>query len=136
MAILSDNPVLREADILECAAGGLTPYEALSTSIAQSDVAYVIEWEGAPAAYWGWRVIPEGCFAWMLSTPEMDRRPLHTARESARLLAWLHDTYPAVYVYVHIGHTTSLRWLKWLGFTRHNTHGDFITMVARNGGRA
>lgn len=111
---------LREADKRECIAAGLLPEQALQASIDASDQCFkMVGPDGEILAYWGYTVgspLTWACFAWMLSTPAIERNKMYAGRISLRLLEQLLDTYGEVFVTVHNEYGLSIRWLEWMGF--------------------
>jgi hypothetical protein len=58
------------------------------------------------------------CF-WMVGTDNINKHPVAFARCSREVTARVIDKYKWTKNYVDARNTTSIRWLKWLGFTIH-----------------
>lgn len=130
---------LRWEDEEECAAGGMSPGEAVLDSIRRSTEAYTVVWEGEVLAYWGVRedcIIGGRASVWMLSTPAMDRYPRWTARSSRYLVEQLLSDHYYLSAFVDCEYTRAVRWLEWLGFERGSKLGRFMEMHITRGGAA
>jgi hypothetical protein len=114
-------PHLRPADAAEIhAASGRTAEQALLTSLALSTHAWTAVIDGRPACIWGAGplslVLGRGC-PWLLGTSEVERQARPFLRLSRAFLAEMRATYPELENHVDARNRTSLRWLRWLGFT-------------------
>jgi len=125
--------VLREADAWECAAGGLTPEEALRKSAERSNEAWAISVDEKLCAIWGYSggLLSSTCHAWLLTTPEVERHPVRFLRSSRRIVSHLLTLYPSVMVLVHRPYIKAVAWLSWLGFDRVASDDTFHLMERR-----
>jgi len=120
---------LRSADVEECAAGGLTPQQAVRCSVAFADRAYA-EWFGDELlCLWGYRAEGPTANMWMLSTPNVDLHPRLFARETRAILGMMLREFARVRCTVHNGHTQAVRWLEWLGFTPASALNENFTLM-------
>lgn len=129
MTLEGEMIVLRDADARECWAGGMSPEEALHSSIAGSDEVFIARIDGEIAAVWGYRVdsvISGSISAWLLSTPQADAFPIAFARQSMQTLNAMN--YRNITVNVHEDYAKAIRWLKWLGFRETGYSPAFIQM--------
>jgi ribosomal protein S18 acetylase RimI-like enzyme len=132
---------MREADARECAAYGLTPYEALALSEKRSHRWFEVWHEGELIAEWGWRLdsfLTGSASVWMLSFEPAARHRVFVARASVELMDQLLAEFTTLRCEVHAQYTLAVRWLYWLGFRVKDMYpvGDelFLTMIARRGG--
>lgn len=131
---------LREPDTMECIAMGLSPYDAVSQSIAGSWESFEVRMEpkGELLAVWGYRPRSELGLTvdmWCLTTNVIDANRMAFARESRRLLGLLLEEFRAIECLVHVHHQAAVRWLKWLGFRATKSKDGFLTMRReRHGG--
>lgn len=114
-------PHLRPADVDEVyASRGLAPEPAMLSSLGRSTQAWTALIDGGPVCMWGVGplslVLGKGC-PWLLGTCEVDRHAKTFLRQSRVFLREIQATYPELENFVDARHGTSLRWLKWLGFT-------------------
>ena len=113
---------LRESDVAEVvAAHGKSPKEVLTESIDISSSCFVMIHEGKVegvfgiSEHYGWGI------PWMLATDKLHQFHLKFLRVSRIVVAvWLQE-YPSLTNYVDSRHTEAIKWLKWLGFTIHET---------------
>jgi hypothetical protein len=138
LAVLAGN--LRSADLAEMdATTDLEPLEALAASVAASEMAWVITFEGEPIAIFG--VAPTGApgsgMVWLVGTPRMDDARLGLGRITAAGIAMMHSRYPCLWNYIDARHKRTLRWLTWAGFRLleahpdHGRHGELFYTFAR-----
>jgi hypothetical protein len=119
---VSDN--MREGDVEDCWAGGLSAYDALARSFENSTVAYTLFEPDSlvPAAVLGVSESPfDPSFGtiWMLGTDGIRK---HRYRFLRNCKPFLKDLYEetgkqALYNYTYAGNTLHHAWLRWLGFT-------------------
>lgn len=116
--------VLRQSDQAELiAAYGLSPTEALQKSVAASKQAWAIVFAGKLEGVVGvneyrrnWYEKPAG-IPWLLATDKFPEFRISLAKEVKRRLKSLTERYAYLFNYVDSRNTTSIAWLKWLGFT-------------------
>jgi hypothetical protein len=56
---------------------------------------------------------------WMLGTPVLDRHSRVLVRETPEYIGKMLNAFPHLVNFVHAKNTTSMRWLRRLGFTLH-----------------
>ena len=113
---------MREADKAEVwASHKHSTAEALTASFAASTVAFTGLVDGVPAAMWG--VGGTGSFLqligspWLLGTPDAVKNARFFLKVNRLHIQYFQQLYPRLQNYVHMGNTTSIKWLKWCGFT-------------------
>jgi hypothetical protein len=134
MEPLDCNAQLRAADVEEVLAFGYTPYEALRQSMLNSLKAYMVEANGVPVAFWGYSSeswLSGTGYAWLLTTPEIEKHKYRFARSSKRIVAWLLTIYSRLIVAVHVNHMESRKWLEWLGFKYLHGEGTLYMVKER-----
>lgn len=140
--LLSKN--LRDRDVEECLAHGVTPLQALSLGLTHSRSVYtLISPEGEPCGMLGVGDSPlPGLGAiWMLGSKDLERFPMTLVRQSKIVLDKLFNEtpYDGLYNYVYANNTLHVQWLKWLGFSLLRTiqlppfQRDFIEFVKLRG---
>ncbi|HEX7857491.1 MAG TPA: hypothetical protein VF503_27735 [Sphingobium sp.] len=111
---------MRQSDVDELNARlGLTPLEALSTSIHISSHGWVIvDGKGKPIAMFGAAPIPDQLgkgAMWLLGTDGVERHGRRIALNTRRYLDRMNDAYPYLWNYVDARNAASLRWLHGAG---------------------
>lgn len=106
---------MRAADVLECAAMGYAPKQALRTSLAQSSQAWTAKVDGIPEAMFG-LVISNALGGigrpWMLGSDAIYRHPREMLRCGDYLLrCWL-DSIRSLEGYVWTGNDRAIRMLR------------------------
>ena len=119
--ILFEN--LRAADLAECRAYGRENIrESIRGSAARSVLCWTAFIDGEMAAILGCAPISllGGVGSpWMLGTPVLDRRSRVLVRQTPEYIAAMLRAFPHLVNFVHRENTTSVRWLRRLGFTLH-----------------
>lgn len=114
---------LRASDLAECRAYG---HPDTAASIASCVNRSVLCWtglvDGELAAIIG--VAPVSILTgvgspWMLGTPVLDRHQRVLVRMTPEYISRMLKAFPHLVNYVHAKNTTSVRWLRRLGFTLH-----------------
>jgi hypothetical protein len=114
---------LRASDLAECRAYGRSD---IAASIASCVDRSVLCWtglvDGELAAIFG--VAPINALTgigspWMLGTPVLDRHQRILVRRTPEYIFRMLKAFPHLVNYVHAKNTTSVRWLRRLGFTLH-----------------
>lgn len=114
---------LRASDLAECRAYG---HPGIAASIESSVNRSVLCWtglvDGELAAIIG--VAPVNMLTgvgspWMLGTPVLDRHQRVLVRMTPEYISRMLKAFPHLVNYVHAKNTTSVRWLRRLGFTLH-----------------
>lgn len=112
---------LRAADAAEIRAYGIKePHAALVRSTVNSVLCWTGEVDGRVAAILG--VAPLSIMSgigspWMMGTPLLDRHARVLVRETPGYIARMLRAFPHLVNFVHAENTTSVRWLRRLGFT-------------------
>ena len=112
--------VLRPGDAAEVAALGVTPEEALRTSLARAVWAetYLVDGEVAAmvglclSSFAGGHGVP-----WLLTGPACERHKKRFLVESRRQVRRMLGEAAPLINYVHADYARAVRWLEWLGFT-------------------
>lgn len=114
---------LRPADLAECLAYGRPDIAAdIASSVRRSMLCWTGFVNGELAAIMG--VAPVSTLGgigspWMLGTPVLDQHARVLVRASAQYIPRMLSAFPHLQNFVHAENTTSVRWLKRLGFTLH-----------------
>lgn len=115
---------LRSADLAECLAyGDRDIRESLRGSAARSMLCWTAFVDGEMAAIIGCAPISvlSGIGSpWMLGTPVLDRHSRILVRRTPEYIARMLRAFPHLVNFVHAKNTTSVRWLRRLGFTLHD----------------
>lgn len=114
---------LRASDLAECQAYGHADLAAsLEASVRRSILCWTGLVDGELATIIG--VAPVNIITgvgspWMLGTPVLDRYQRVLVRRTPEYIARMLKAFPHLVNFVHAKNTTSVRWLKRLGFTLH-----------------
>lgn len=113
---------LRTSDRIECAAYGDDVLALIRSSVARSLLCWTGVVDGELAAIIG--VTPLDVLngvgvPWMLGTTVLDRHSRILVRRTPEYIARMLAAFPHLVNYVHAKNTTSVRWLRRLGFTLH-----------------
>lgn len=114
---------LRPADLAECRAYGRSDIGAgIRSSVARSMWCWSGFINGELAAILG--VAPINTMLgigspWMLGTPVLDQHARVLVRRAPDYIALMSQAFPHLFNLVHAKNTTSIRWLRKLGFTLH-----------------
>lgn len=125
---------LREADVLECLAGGISPELAVKRSVQQSNNAFAVYADEKLLCLWGLRFedrTKQEAWMWLLSTPAVEDYKVAFARASRRMLDILLSESPVIKVLVHTQHEVAVRWLKWLGFQIAEHYNEHFMLMRR-----
>jgi len=120
---------MRPADAAEVWASGMrTPLESLVDGWGVSDFATVACWDGEPLVMFGLvkRDILTGTGTlWMLGADTVRDHKRELLKQTPPVIAEMLTICPRLCNMVHNKNTSSIRWLKWLGFTVEGpvTHG-------------
>ncbi len=112
--------VLRSSDAAEVAALGVTPEEALRTSLARAVWAEAYLVEGEVAAIVGLclsSLVGGHGVPWLLTGPACERHRKRFLVESRRQVRRMLGEVSPLINYVHADYARAVRWLGWLGFT-------------------
>lgn len=111
---------LRAGDAAECAAAGLSGYDAVTTSVRASAFAFGAFDGGTPLGLWGLvttSMVGDTARAWFLTAQGTERHRKLLLRQSREFVQFAEGQYPRLEAYVHRDYNTCIRWLRWLGFT-------------------
>lgn len=114
---------LRASDLAECQAYGRPDIAAgIISSANRSMLCWTGLVDGELAAIIG--VAPISVMSgigspWMLGTPVLDRHSRVLVRRTPEYIAKMLNAFPHLVNFVHAKNTTSVRWLRRLGFTLH-----------------
>lgn len=114
---------LRASDLAECQAYGQPDIAAgIESSVRRSILCWTGLVDGELAAIIG--VTPVNVLTgigspWMLGTPLLDRHQRVLVRRTPEYIDRMLKAFPHLVNFVHARNTTSVRWLKRLGFTLH-----------------
>jgi hypothetical protein len=114
---------LRLPDLVECQAYGRADIQAgIESSVRRSVLCWTGLVDGELAAIIG--VAPIDMLAgvgspWMLGTPVLDRHSRVLVRRTPDYIGRMLNAFPHLVNFVHAKNTTSVRWLRRLGFTLH-----------------
>ena len=115
---------LRAGDRAEIAAygGNLDPVRAIETSIRSSYLCWTFEVDDQVACVLGVSAVSAlggiGC-PWMLGTDAVPRHRRILTQLAPGYIRRMLAAFPHLVNHVHAGNTTSVRWLRRLGFTVH-----------------
>ena len=114
---------LRASDLAECLAYGRDDVAAgIEASVRRSVLCWTGLVDGELAAIIG--VAPVNMLTgmgspWMLGTPVLDRHHRILVRKTPEYISRMLKAFPHLVNFVHAKNTTSVRWLRRLGFTLH-----------------
>jgi len=112
---------LRPADRQEIWAATLaTPHEALDISLSFSTLAWTGLIDGVPFVMFGVAAASPWCrhgIPWLLSGPQIEIHRTAALRLCRRYIKEIAEQHPILANFVDARNRTSIRWLKWLGFT-------------------
>lgn len=112
---------LREADRIEVLrAHGHSGEKALHNSLRRSRYALTALVDGAPVAMFG--VVPSGLIStagviWLLATDESEKHWMRFGKISRDAVEFFRTQFSVIENFVDAENTTSINWLRWLGFT-------------------
>jgi hypothetical protein len=114
---------LRPSDLTECQAYGRGDIAAgIETSVNRSVLCWSAFIDGDLAAILGCapiNILTGIGSPWMLGTPVLDRHQRVLVRSTPEYIARMLKAFPHLVNFVHANNTTSVRWLRRLGFTLH-----------------
>lgn len=120
---------LREADLMELKALGVTPRESLIRGYEISAPCLTVTVDGLPAAMFGVSPDPNNPmagFVWLLGTDDLMKVSRQFLRESVKWLDLLGERFHVLANAVHQDNTIHIRWLRWIGFSFLGRRGQFI----------
>jgi len=110
---------MREIDVRECAAVGLSPSQALRMGAKASLILWTGTVDGHAEAMFGVRPVSllDGIGApWLLGTDLARRSVRHWLTVAPIFVAAMQETFPRLENQVHRDNTSAIRWLEHLGF--------------------
>lgn len=114
-------PRMRAADAAEVwASGRLTPLEALERSLALSPLAWAGTVDGEPACVFGaasTSLLGGDGVPWLLGSDAIERHQRAFLRRNREYVRQMQAAFPTLRNMVDARNATSIRWLRWLGFT-------------------
>lgn len=113
LVFLSDK--LRDADLLECVAHGLTPYDALKLGYDKADLCRVACVGENPIAIFG--IEKDTGIIWLLGSDDISIFRKDFIKKSKQELNNLMEGCDEVSAYMHKDNVVHEKWLRWLGFT-------------------
>jgi hypothetical protein len=126
---------MRQADVDEVwASNNVTPRQALEQGVAASKSCTTMLIDGVACVIFGLVVTDflsgRGC-PWMLASRDIMRHKRMLLKESPPILAEMMRECDYLSNYVHGKNTSSIRWLRWLGFTfddpsPHGANGELF----------
>lgn len=121
-------PRMREQDAKEVwHSHGLTPLEALVFSFQRAEESYsIISDDGQVIGMFGvGRVTSNIGVPWLLASDELPKVAKEFIPQSKEWIDRVHERYDLLFNFVYAKNTTSIRWLKWLGFSFIRRVDDF-----------
>ena len=116
---------MRAADVAELrASSGRSPADALQYSVARSDFAFTVEFNGKPETMFGCGtidVIGKVGAPWLLGTDAVETNYRHFLRGSVFWMRKMRSEYSLLRNAVDDRNEVSKRWLAWLGFSLGDT---------------
>lgn len=112
---------MRQADADEVnASHGHTPLQSLQSGLRVSDFAVVVMINGDPVAIFGLskcNPITGSGVPWLLSSESALEHKREFLIQSPKVIKQMLQICPYLFNFVHTDNRTSIRWLRWLGFT-------------------
>lgn len=110
---------MRAIDIVECAAFGHSPKDALRSGLMGSAISWTAKLDGRPEAMFG--AVPLSSVEgrgrpWLLMTDEAARQHRALVRLGWRYTNMMHAHFPILHNFVHAENDVAIRWLARLGY--------------------
>lgn len=113
-------PRMRREDSTEVMALGMSPLDALRTSISASFIAHVAIIDGKEAAMWGAcnasSLIGDKAFIWLLGTDLVPTNRKWLLKLSRDFCENINDMYPTLECMVDARYEKAVAWIRWLKF--------------------
>lgn len=112
------SPYLRQSDVDEIEATGMTPLECLEDSYNESLYKYTVKINNNPVCMFGINpdsLIGEKAKIWLLTTDSLSRIQRRFAKHSKDFIEEALSQYPVLYNYIDVRNVESIKWLEWLG---------------------
>lgn len=127
---------MRDADIIEVEAQGLTRDRAIPFSCALSDECFTGLTDGVPTMILGYSLplLGNSASIWGLGTPRCFQVPRQMLTVGREIIRYFLTKAPCLYAYCDARNVKSLCWLRHLGFTIGDTeprgiHGELFRKV-------
>lgn len=127
---------MRQDDIAEISAVGMTPKQALEFSVKFSDEAYCACVNGEPSMIFGFTVpmVSEIGEIWALGTDRLFSVPRAMLLEGRRVVKYMLTKATTLHNYIGADNKHSINWLKRLGFTIYEpiprgVHGEMFRLI-------
>lgn len=129
---------MRVEDIAECAAGGLTPFDALHSGVTSGITYTLVDKYEMPVALLGVTKTSQEAqdgLIWLLGTPVLEQYPMTFLRRCKPVLEALYDeaNVDLLWNHTHKPNIVHHKWLKWLGFSFLREVGDFYEFARIRG---
>ena len=129
-------PKLRDSQLHEMQASGISPGHAFDHCIEKSFCAEAAFVDGDIAAVWGAAresLLAEEAYIWMLGTDYVSQHPRTALKIGRCFTAWAAKQHPRVCCFIDAGHAAWIKWAVKLGFEegpRVNVgHVEYIKMT-------
>lgn len=109
---------LRQADVTEIEAIGLTPKQALKDSFEESVERYTVKLKGKPIAMFGLNpddFLGKKAKIWILATDDLKIIQRRFTKHSKDFINEAFEKYSVLYNFIDVRNTDSIKWLEWLG---------------------
>ena len=103
--------------------------EIMKRTMLNSTRIWIGEDEGGIVAVWGLippTLLSDRAYLWLQTTKHFTQHTFVFIRHSQRAVQEILREYPTIIGHGHVGHTRSLRWLRWLGAQFGEPQGQFI----------
>jgi len=112
---------MRQADAVEIMAShGHTPIDALRAGWAESSYSMIVNEDLMPIAMFGLVInsyVTGAGTPWLLATNRAMNHKREFLIQSPKVISRMLDICPRLSNHVHVENKTTIRWLRWLGFT-------------------
>lgn len=134
------TPKLRLTDAQLATLGSVDPMTLIEDAIDRADQCWVGRVDGDIVCVWGIQgktLLSDEVYLWLVTTDLVEKHQFKFLRYSQDFIKELSTRYRRVWGLVDAEYDTSIRWLKWLGFTikgfSANSQLREFEKVSRNG---